>query len=651
MKKIYDLSQLDWTLTGWIPYLWRLERPVEINSCQSAEISTISANVPGSVQTALLSAGIITDWNYGLNFRECQWVENLHWVYEAKISDEWIANDISFRLECLGLDGSGWIRINGKDIAEFSNSFVPHVFDLTEHLEATGNVINIIFGCPPRWLGQFGYTSKITDWKVRFNYTWDWIPRLVQIGIWDNISLVATDGSEICEFRAVADIDDSEAAGVKARGKVCCPDLYNVNLTVSDGENVIGEQTVPARQFNTQGIMLSNLSVERWWPNLHGDHKLYNLTLSLHDDKGGVVDQQMRRVGFRRVSWKACEDAPPEADPWICVVNDKPIFLQGANWTPIRPNFADVTVEQYRERLSLYADLGFNILRVWGGAFLEKECFYDLCDELGLMVWQEYPLSSSGCDDYPPEKEEVINEMSRIAGSYISRRQHHVSLIVWCSGNELITRDGSYMPVAEWHPMISALKEVTQREDPTRRFLVTSPSGPKVHAHMSEYGKGVHWDVHGPWLTDGNDPNLDEWKRYWQMDDALLRSETGNPGASPADIIEKYSGDYSIMPISVSNPLWRRPTCWWVDYPVVTAEHGREPNDLEEYVEWSQSRQAKALSIAVKARKDKFPKCGGIIIWMGHDCFPCASNTSIIDFEGRPKAAALAVSEIFRKQV
>jgi beta-mannosidase len=652
MKTIYDLSSLEWKLTGWLPYLWRLGQPVEVSTSQSAEISSIKANVPGSVQYSLLQAGLIPDWNKGLNYRECQWVENFHWIYEAILPANWISKDVSFRLACQGLDGSGWIRLNGKDVAQFNGSHIPHEFDLTSHLTAEKNILQIIFDCPPRWLGQFGYTSNMTEWKVRFNYTWDWTARIVQIGIWDALHLVASDGREIRQIRAVTEIEEEAGTGnLRAWGKVLGKEGDTIRVILEKDGRVIGQTNLPAAEFNAGGAVLSDLAVDRWWPNLHGKQPLYTLRVILQDHTGRMIDENIRRVGFRHVAWRPCEGAPANADPWICAVNGKSIFLQGANWVPVVSNFAEVTEEQYRQRLTLYRDLGFNILRVWGGSVLERELFYNLCDELGLLVWQEFPLSSSGCDDYPPEDEKFIDQMEEVAASYIERRQHHPCLIIWCGGNELITRDGSYVPVDTWHPMIKRLETVAKREDPSRRFLVTSPSGPKVHGVVSEFGKGVHWDVHGPWQTNGfgmKDSTLESWESYWKQDDALFRSEIGNAGASPVDILKKYLGNCSLTPMTAENPYFRRPISWWVDYHLVTADHGREPADLEEYVTWSQERQAKALSFAVKTCKDRFPRCGGVILWMGHDCYPCAVNTAVIDFEGRPKPAGLAVGEIFR---
>jgi beta-mannosidase len=150
----------------------------------------------------------------------------------------------------------------------------------------------------------------------------------------------------------------------------------------------------------------------------------------------------------------------------------------------------------------------------------------------------------------------------------------------------------------------------------------------------------LHWDVHGPWDTES--------REYWDNDDALFRSEVGVPGASSAEITRKYSGGLPELPANLDNPLWRR-TAWWIQWDSFLKEKGCEPPSLEEFVEWSQKRQADGLALAVLSCKRRFPKCGGIIIWMGHDCFPCTANTSIFDFEGKSKPAVLEITEVFRK--
>ena len=182
-------------------------------------------------------------------------------------------------------------------------------------------------------------------------------------------------------------------------------------------------------------------------------------------------------------------------------------------------------------------------------------------------------------------------------------------------------------------------------EDPGRRFVATSSSGPRFGASLAEVGLGVHWDVHGPWKLDGT---LEQWKDYWSRVDALFHSEFGAPGASSAEIIRKYSGGLPLLPGSAGNPLWRR-TPWWIEWPDYLREVGREPQSLEEFVAWSQQRQAEALAFVVGTLKAKFPRCGGAILWMGHDSFPCTANTAIIDFDGHLKPSALALKAVWRR--
>ena len=134
---------------------------------------------------------------------------------------------------------------------------------------------------------------------------------------------------------------------------------------------------------------------------------------------------------------------------------------------------------------------------------------------------------------------------------------------------------------------------------------------------------------------------------FWSLDDALMHSEVGVAGAMSAEMINKYRGNFSALPANMTNPLWRN-VSWWIEWDDFVRDNGREPQTIEEYVKWSQKRQTEGLSIALKANKSRFPECGGFIVWMGHDCFPCPVNTSIIDFEGNPKPAAYEVSKVWK---
>ncbi|MBP5093060.1 MAG: hypothetical protein J6332_03310 [Abditibacteriota bacterium] len=646
MKKIYDLSSASrrWTVSGWIPNLWRLDKTMEVGARPQCEVSPLEAKVPGSLQYTLRETGLIPDWNYGMNGRDCEWVENRHWIYSTVLPEEARTPGKTAYLLCDGIDGFGELFVNGAFVTEFKNSHIDYSIDITKYLKKDGeNRLDIVFTDQPRNLGQFGSTSLFTEMKTRFNYNWDWATRMVQIGISRPISLEVTDGNKLAAFDITTDADPETGKGIlHITGTACGPKASAVKTTLTDKEGkTIYEKTLTRDKFNSFGFGEDDLDVELWQANLFGNQPLYNLTAEFILD-GEVIDSVKKRVGFRHVEWEPCEGAPDEFYPWICKINGKRVYLQGVNSVPFLTNYADVTREYYDKRLSLYKDLGFTILRVWGGATLESEDFYDLCDEYGLLVWQEFPLSSSGYENYPPEDRPTIDTLVKIAKSYIKRRKHHASLIIWCGGNELQTNEN--IPVDDKHPMISALAETVQAEDPSRRFLFTSPSGPVFSADAVNFGKNMHRHVHGPWKVQGQLD--DEWLSYWENDDAMFRSECGAPGASSAALIRKYAGDVDPMPVDASNILWRRHTDWWTENAAFEADKGRQPETLEEYVEWSQERQTKIITTIFNHTKGRFPRCGGTILWMGHDCFPCAANTSVVDFEGNPKPVALALKPI-----
>jgi beta-mannosidase len=667
MRTVHDLGQLSWNLSPFVPWLWQFQPFARLEECAEAQITR--ARVPGSVQQALLDAGLLPDWTIGQAARACEWVENRHWVYETALPDDWLAGTAPapqpgpsssaatparprVRLSCECLDYCGWVFVNGQQVGEFRGTHVPWQFDLTDALAATGNMLRIVFDLPPRWLGQFGHTSRMREWKVRFNYTWDWSPRLVQVGIAGPVALEITDGAEISALRCTTALEvrgpgHGSTGVLHARGVVPSA-AGTVRATLSRDGTAVRSEEVPAARFGTVGIAWTGLTVEPWQPNGCGDHPLYDLAVELLDARGQVLDRAARRVGFRSVEWQPCEGSPAHADPWICVVNGRPTFLQGVNYPPVLPNWADVTRAHHRRLIALYAELGINLVRINACQYLESTAFYDLCDEHGIMVWQEMPLTSSGVENTPPDDAASIDAVCGIARSSVARRGHHASLVLWGGGNEQVDRD--LRPYDTHHPMLAALERVFRDEDPGRRFIPTSPSGPRfgMDEQKAERARELHWDVHGPWKPRAG---MDGWKAFWAEADALFYSEVGSPSAAPAALIRKHAGGLPLFPISARNPLWCLTLSWWVENAQFEAEKGRPPAALEDYVAWSQARQAEALVIAVRAAKSRFPRCGGSLLWCGHDCFPCAVNTSIIDVEGRPKPAALALSVVWKEPV
>jgi beta-mannosidase len=318
--------------------------------------------------------------------------------------------------------------------------------------------------------------------------------------------------------------------------------------------------------------------------------------------------------------------------------------MAGVNWVPIRPDYADVTRQDYLVRLRAYRELGFSVLRIWGGAAREADEFYELCDEMGFLLWQELPLSSSGLDNLPPSDAEFAAQLAEIAEAYVGALAHHPSIFLWGGGNELASNaadnSGSIPAVRDQSPLAEA-GAVFAREDPGRRFVPSSPSGPRALAFPDDFGKGLHHDVHGPWMHNGTD---EEWRRYWDADDAVLRSEVGFDGASRYDLLSAHD---LVGPTATAEDRSRLADRWTHSAAWLLQSFRRWSGrgTLREWVAADQQRQADLLGYAAASARRRFPRCAGFIVWMGHDAYPMPTSLSLIDFDGVIKPAAWSVSK------
>ncbi|MCU0791374.1 MAG: hypothetical protein MUE42_00645 [Opitutaceae bacterium] len=651
-----DLTSLPWQLSGWRPYAWKHARSVETTFWLEADIAAMPARLPGSVQQNLRDNGLLTDWHIGFASREVEWVEHRHWVFTCTLSAEQIATLRAERrvfLHADSLDYSGWVLVNGKITGTFSGPHQPAAIELTTAiatLDAGASLtLGLVFDCPPEAYGQIGYSSDTTFLKPRYNFSWDWCPRLVPLGAWGALRLETDHERSVslisCSASVSADLSKGEIE-VRLEAEAATLPL-TVELTVAGSVS-------PRPITLAAGANILRLDVPRpalWWPRGEGEQALHELAVIVRDASGAEVRRFTRTLGFKHVEWRHNPGAPADALPWLCVVNGRPIFLQGVNWTPIRLAYQDTTPAEYARLVGLYRDMGCNLLRVWGGAFLEAPEFYDECDRAGLLVWQEFPLSSSGLDNQPPHAPAVVTELRDIARHFIRARRHHASLLLWCGGNEL--QDGlehekhfASRPCDLSDPCLAVLGSVVTREDPGRRFLPTSPSGPLFYAKRENFGKGLHHHVHGPWGF-GDFPTYADWETYWENDDSTLRSETGLASANSLDLLHRHAAGAPLWP--PTTPIWKHSASWWTQDARLTSRFAHLPPDeaLAAYVEHTRLEQAEGLAHAARCSKNRFPRCGGFMVWMGHDCFPCPANTSIIDFDHQPKPVWHALREVF----
>ena len=650
-----DLSQLTWTLTGWRPHAWRFAEDAP-GGFLPPEVGPVPARLPGSVQQALRTAGLLADWNVGLNSRAAEWVEHRHWRFSTEIPAAALPAGEPVCFQADTLDPAGWILIDGRIAGAFKGAHQPVRLDLSPALASAGpHRLDLVFDQPPEEEAQLGHTSRARAFKPRFCYGWDWGVRLVPIGARGRLELIVAGALAVTLRRVRTGLSpelDHGTVVMEWEFDPHCTRATHAELEVKLQHGAA--RPVERRYVLTPGAHTLELDVPApalWCPAGAEAPVVYDLRVRATLD-GRVSAEWTRQVGFKHVAWRANPGAPTGAEPWLCVVNHRPVFLQGVNWTPVRLDYLGVSAAEVETRVAAYAAMGCNVLRVWGGAGLESEQFYAACDRAGLLVWQEFPLSSSGVDSTPPDDPAFLAELTAVARHFVAARQHHASLLLWCGGNELHrsadgTPAGARVPLDASHPALAALAGVVAADDPDRRFLPTSPAGPRFHSTRPEFGRGVHHAVHGPWGIDGY-ADAAAWAAYWRDDDALFRSEVGVAGASDLALIRRYAGGESTWP--PTSDYWRHAAAWWTQWSRLEPclGHATDADALARYVAHTQQEQAEYLAAAARLTKARFPACGGFLVWMGHDAFPCPSNTSLFDFDGQPKPAARALATVFR---
>ena len=402
---------------------------------------------------------------------------------------------------------------------------------------------------------QVGRTSRVRVHKPRMGYGWDFCPRMVHQGIWRPV---------------VVDPPPEVFPVVRLE--------QGVGTVEVDGE-----------------VALRVDSPELWWPNGLGEQRLY--------EAAGF------RVGFRTV----------ELDDYALVVNGVRTAIRGWNWCPLDPLHGVPRPEKLRRVLELAASSGANLIRVWGGGLIETPEFYDHCDRLGLLVWQEFSQSSSGIESRPSDDPEFVALLEREARAIVPRLRHRASLAVWCGGNELDGDDST--------PALATLKAVVQELDPGRAWLPTSPVGER--------------DVHGPWEHQG----LRKQYEHYDTRTSLLHSEFGVEGMTNRAAHEALVDEERRWPADRSNPVYEHLGAWWNNAPFVQEAFGGRIGDLETLRRASQWLQYEGLRYAVEAT---LRRGAGVIPWQLNESYPNAWCTSSVDWHGEPKPAFWGVARAYR---
>ena len=608
----------------------------------------IPAEVPGCIHTDLLSAGLIPNPFAEDNELRVSWVAEAGWIYKREFHPTpELLNEERIFLECDGLDTLASISINGEEVAGTDNMHRRYSFDVTELLHPGPNTIEISFASPVeyvrRLLGTDPYVTSPADSipgspyirKAMYQWGWDWAPKIPTSGIWRSIRLAGRSFGRIESIRT-SQVHGRSRADLSVKVEVerfgDTEITVCARLTSPDGTVMEELETVPEdREEALFDFLIEDPKI--WWPAGDGAQPLYLLQIELLSPERTIADTGSLRLGLRTIELRQ------EQDEWghtfMFVVNNTPIFAKGANWVPADQFPSRVASDTYTNLISGAARCNMNMLRVWGGGIYEDDRFYDLCDEYGILVWQDFMFACAFYPDDPAIYKNIQNE----AVDNIRRIRHHPCLALWCGNNEIewqltsgcFNADVKTVTARYSRLFLELLQNICSAEDPSTPYRSSSSSSfePFGEANSEHSGDAHYWDV---W--HGRKPFTDYRKHYFRFTsefgfESLPAIETIAQFARPKD----WNMTSRIMENHQKNAAGNELILYYM------AHTFRFPRDFEAMVYVSQVLQGEAMRFGVEhwRRNRNGNRCMGTIYWQYNDCWPAASWSGI-DYSGRYKA-------------
>ncbi|MHC1695873.1 MAG: glycoside hydrolase family 2 protein [Eubacteriales bacterium] len=636
-----------WKLNSYFPYVPLLLNSLETGAEIMASSDWIDAEVPGSIYKDLLKAGHIDNPYFELNSLKCEWVADRWWMYKCSFIIPREYDKRNLRLNLSGVDYKAHISLNGVKLGDHEGMFIPFLYEISPIVRFDEeNELIVLLEHAPDEMGQIGYTSKTFTQKSRFTYRWDFCARLIHLGLYDK-AFIEDFGTARIDYSHIRTISSSDG-----RYDVSCKlDITGYTAGQVDIDYALtfeGEIIDTVRQHINIGEGLNstscNIKVDNsrlWYPSGHGEQPLYDLSVRIYD-KDGLSDCKAYKVGIRTISFCKCEQSPNDALDYRVIINGKSIFLKGINLAPLDQIYGGLTYENYNSILTAVKEGNFNFLRVNGVGFIESESFYELCDKYGIMVWQDFIQSSSGIDNSPSCDVKYLELLSKVSTYAVKTRRNHVSLTMWCGGNELREVYNTQDPPATYNnENIRLLDDIVKKYDPDRIMMPTTASGP--NEFLNPVNKGKNHDVHGPWKFNGP---VEHYTIY-NDSDALFHSEFGTDGMTNYSSLTRFLSDehIKVQPFS-SSRVWKNHGDWWCTYGRDIDLFGHfEESDIHAFIKCSQFIQAEALRYSYEANRRRMFKCCGSMAWQLNEPWPNVSNTCLIDYYGGKKLAYYYVKD------
>lgn len=609
-----------------------------------------SAHVPGSVYADLMADGTMPDPFWRENELDAFERMKKDYVYQRTftVTEAQLAH-AHVELVCEGLDTLAHVSLNGREIAFTDNMHITWVWDVKEQLHAGENTLEIRFDSPilycakkaeeaPGWESSDATPGFRHLRKAHCMFGWDWGPRLPDAGIWRPIFLRTWDAARL-ENALMLQTHHDGVVDVTIRPEITGESAWSAEITAPDGEVIIIPETTAAEQV----IAIQNPQL--WWPNGLGKQPLYRVTVRL-----ATGDTRVWRIGLRTMT------VSREKDEWgeeFChVVNGVKVFAMGADYIPEDNILARVTPERTRRLLEDCKAANFNAIRVWGGGYYPDDAFYDICDELGLLVWQDLMYACAFYDLTPDFERSIRVETHQ----NIARLRHHASLALICGNNEMEMfmagansalinhRTWEFVPtyphhITDYVKMFEyILPAIVKETAPQTYWWPASPSsGGNFDAPNDENrGDNHYWDV---W--HGEKPFTEYRKFFFRY-----ASEFGFQSFPCLKSVKQFTlpDDRNIF----SRVMERHQRNQAANGKILSylSQTFRYPNSFDDLLYASQLMQAEAIRYGVEHWRRNRGRCMGAIIWQLNDIWPVASWASI-DYYGRWKALHYAAKRFF----
>ncbi len=434
-NKISLLSEdikTSWQFIGIEPQQGEIKLP-DLNSTEWRTIS-----VPGDVNVELMKQNVIPDMHYDTLAREAYWITSKEWWFTIEFDASY---DKSKNTDLVldFVDGNSEIWLNGHKLGEMKNAFHPHRFNVKDIIKEKGNRMFVRFLSINELLGG-PRISELLGWKERraflrkpqYNFGWDWTLPIPGIGLVGDVYVENGNEFELEEVGIQTFIDGRTDFNFEV-SKPAKEKGYQIIIEVS-GHGTSLTDTITRTNLKSYKSYTS-LNIENpklWWPNGYGDPNLYNYNVKLLVD-GKLTDTKEGKFGIRETSTRELPftEEAGTGYSYEILINNEPVFCKGTNWIPTEIWPGSINPDKYRFYLEKAKEANFNMIRVWGGGIYEDDLFYELCDEMGIMVWQDFMFASSG---YPTTT--LMDEIIEEAEYQVFRLRNHPSIVIWCGCNE-----------------------------------------------------------------------------------------------------------------------------------------------------------------------------------------------------------------------